>query len=117
MTLKEYCKTIDTTLLSYDDNNISKQCKNFLEGLLEKNVNKRLTFNQTINHPWIKGIQAKSQDVSSKFMDDPDKMVNELNKAKVADDYFEKYLENSISFSQEEINIRIIQKKRKRNSE
>jgi serine/threonine protein kinase len=119
MTLKEYCRNIDSTVLSYEGNKISKHCQNFVEGLLERNVNKRFSFNQAINHPWILGIKNKVDDIVSKFQNDPEKMICELNKARVDDEYFNQFVDDSIYIPDDSlINDKLsLNKKRKRNSE
>ena len=37
------------------DRNYSKYFQNFLSGLLEKNIKKRTSIQEALNHPWIKG--------------------------------------------------------------
>ena len=41
--------------------NISNEGINFVKGLLEKNVKKRLNVNQVIEHPWLKGFQISRE--------------------------------------------------------
>jgi len=119
MTLKEYCRNIDTKVVSFDGNNISKQCQNFVEGLLEKSIIKRSTFNQAMNHPWILGIKTKVDDIIGKFQNDPDKMVTELNKARVDDEYFKSFESDSIFVSDDSLRKEFVclNKKRSRNAE
>ena len=110
---------MDTTVISYEGNNISKQCKNFVEGLLEKSIMKRFTFNQAMNHPWILGIKKKVDDITGKFQNDPEKMITELNKAKVEDQHFCSFVNDSVFVTDD--NLRkdkiSLNKKRTRNSE
>jgi hypothetical protein len=119
MTLKEYCRNIDTKVISFEGNNISRQCQNFVEGLLEKSIMKRFAFNQAMHHPWILGIKSKVDDIIGKFQNDPDKMVIELNKARVDDEYFKSFITDSIFVSDDNLrkdNI-CLNKKRSRNAE
>ena len=41
--------------------NISNEGINFVKGLLEKNVKKRLNINQVIEHPWLKDFQISRE--------------------------------------------------------
>ena len=41
--------------------NISKEAKNLLAGLLNKNPDKRLTIDEILNHPWLKETGSKRQ--------------------------------------------------------
>jgi len=41
--------------------NISNEAIDFVKGLLEKNVNKRLNINQVIEHPWLKDFQISRE--------------------------------------------------------
>ena len=45
---------------------LSKEAKNLLDGLLNKNPKKRLTINEILNHPWLKDIENKKQNVKLK---------------------------------------------------
>jgi hypothetical protein len=119
MTIKEYSRNIDTTVLSYEGNKITKHCQNFVEGLLERNLNKRFSFTEAINHPWILGIKYKVDDIVAKFQNDPEKMISELNKAKVEDEYFKQFVYDSICITDDVLskNKISLNKKRKRNSE
>ena len=60
-----------------------------MSGLLEKNINKRLCFEQANSHPWIVLIKEKVYSITQKFENDPDKMLCELNKEIITDSYFE----------------------------
>lgn len=102
MTITEYSKVIDQTKLSYEGNDISTTCKEFLQGLLEKNYNKRMSFDQAMNHPWITLIRDKIDDVTSRFQSDPDKMIVELNKTHLTDDYFKDKHYVDLEYSRED---------------
>jgi serine/threonine protein kinase len=116
MSITEYCKILDSTTLSYEGNNISTQCKNFLEGLLEKNVNRRMSFNQTINHPWILGIREVVEDITSKFQNDPEKMIIELNKANIKPEVFNKFDNFDLNLKGSSSKDNLMKKKRSRTS-
>lgn len=119
MTLKEYCKNIDTTVLNYDGNRITKHCQNFIEGLLDKNINKRFSFNQAMNHPWILGVKCKVDEIIGKFQNDPEKMISELNKATVSDNYYNGFVIDKLNITDDSLSKDrlALNKKRKRNSE
>ena len=45
----------------YNSEKITDTCKIFLQGLLEKDINKRLSVEQVNNHKWYIGMQEKMQ--------------------------------------------------------
>jgi hypothetical protein len=113
MTITEYSRVIDNTVLSYDGNEISDSCKEFLEGVLDKKISSRFTFEQTISHPWVVNIRERVEDISLKYQTDPEKMILELNKERLSNGYFSKkeYFEMPVG----EDNC-LLNKKRKRAS-
>jgi hypothetical protein len=101
MSVTEYSKILEDSQLSFDGNNISAFCKNMLEGLLDKNINKRLSYDQAMYHTWIIGIKDKIEDICSKYQSDPEKMVSVLNNTTNKDtsnitNYFEIDVEKEI---------------------
>jgi hypothetical protein len=114
MTITEYSRVIDNTVLSWDGNDISDSCKEFLEGILDKKIANRFTFEQTVSHPWVVNIKERIDDISMKHQTDPEKMISELNKTRLSDEYFKKkdYFEMPLS----EEDSCLINKKRKRSS-
>jgi hypothetical protein len=103
---------IDNTVLSFEGNGISDSCKEFLEGVLDKKIANRFTFEQTMTHPWIVNIKDKVDEICLKYQSDPDKMIFELNKEKLTSEYFKKrdYFEVPVF---EDV---LLNKKRKRSS-
>jgi hypothetical protein len=89
MNVKEYGKILEETELSFEGHSITEQCKSFLRGLLEKNINKRFSFDQAANHPWIILIKEKVEEISINYSSDPDKMIHELNKYIVTNEFFD----------------------------
>jgi len=47
--------------------NISKEAKDLIKGLLCKNPNKRLTCEEVLNHPWLKDDEKKENDMCQLF--------------------------------------------------
>jgi len=121
MTITEYTKKMDETVLNYEGNKITTCCKSFLEGLLEKNINKRLSFEQAISHPWLVLIREKTEDYLTKYQSDPDKMIAEMNKCQLEDSFFagnKTYV--SLDISKEEAKVdpdNFMNKKRKRSKD
>jgi hypothetical protein len=89
MNVKEYSKKIEESVLNFNGHNITDKCKSFLSGLLEKNINKRFSLDQAINHPWLVLIKEKVDEISSNYSTDPDKMIHELNKEIVTNEFFD----------------------------
>jgi len=90
MNVKEYAKKLEESPLIFEGNNITNLCKQFLGGLLEKNISKRFSFEEAVNHSWIVLIKEKIEEITSNYQSDPEKMIHELNKCIINDDYFEK---------------------------
>jgi serine/threonine protein kinase len=113
MTITEYSRILDTTSLNFEGNNITKSCKNLLEGLLEKNVNKRFSYDHAINHPWIILIRDKIEDITNKFQNDAEKMISQLNNTIIKDEFFDNknYVEIDIEKEVLEYKINNIAKK------
>lgn len=116
MTVTEYSKILDQSSLDFNGNNISKQCKNFLQGILEKNVKYRFTFDQAANHPWIMIIKDKVEEIYSKYQSDPDKMISMMNLSTLGDSFFENKAHLDLNVFEEETqgNLLLMNKKRKR---
>lgn len=64
LTLKEkflnmnaYNKIQNEVLSFPEDKHFSYPFRNFLEGILEKDINKRLSIEEALNHPWVKGAE------------------------------------------------------------
>jgi serine/threonine protein kinase len=115
MSITEYSKVLEKTELTFDGNNLTTPCKDLLKGLLEKNINKRMSFEEVFYHPWTVLIQDKIDDIVSKYNGDPDKMIIELNKVTLKDEYFEN--KNYINLNTHEYidgDDSFINKKRKR---
>ena len=112
MNITDYIKIIDSTNLSFEGNEISSCCKDFLNGVLEKNIHKRFTLEQTKTHPWIVLIKEKIEYIVSRYQSDPDKMIDELNNEHVTDDYFNLKFYKQIEIINSDDNF--INKKRKR---
>lgn len=52
---------------------LSPLAKDFVEGLMNKNVNERLTVSQALKHPWLKHVaQDEPSDSESGTSDDSD---------------------------------------------
>lgn len=108
MNVKDYGKKLDEATLNFEGNNITNTCKSFLSGLLEKNINRRFSFEQAVNHPWVILLKDKVEDITSNYSSDPDKMILELNKCIVNDEFFEKNntyknLDNSCIYDHSEL--------------
>lgn len=88
MTVTEYSKVLDSATLNFEGNNITNCCKNLLKGILEKNVNKRFSFDHAMSHPWVVLIKEKVEDITSKYQNDSEKMICQLNNTVITDDYF-----------------------------
>jgi hypothetical protein len=80
MSVTDYSKTLEKADLTFEGNKISEACKDLLKGLLEKNINDRMSFDHVISHPWIVYTEAKAQEISEKYSSDPEKMIQEMNK-------------------------------------
>jgi len=107
MNVKDYAKKLEESQLTFEGNNITKQCKLFLSGLLEKNITRRISFEQAVNHPWIVQIKDKVNEITANYHSDPEKMIHELNKCIVTDEYFEQkdnYV-NLVHFQASPINV------------
>lgn len=85
MSVTDYSKILEKTELTFEGNKISDSCKDLLEGLLDKNINSRLSFDHTFSHPWIVYVQQKSEEISEKYITDPEKMIIEMNKVQTKD--------------------------------
>ena len=81
-----------------------------------------MSINEAINHPWIIKIKEKVNDIVSKFESDPDKMIIELNKARLDDSFFEgeKTITNATTTSEVDIDFfapqpeKLLERKRER---
>lgn len=116
MNISEYSRSLDSTMLSFEGNNITSPCKQFVQGLLEKNINKRLSYDHAANHPWLILISEKVEEITSKFKSDPEKMISELNKSKLTDDFFKQKNYVDMEYSKEicSDDNSVLNKKRKR---
>lgn len=122
MNITEYNKKLVSIEPSYEGNTITKCCQDFLSKCLSKKIKKRMSINEAINHPWILKIKNKVNDIVSKFDNDPEKMIIELNKTKIDDSFFEqeKTITNATTTSEIDIEFfeqqseRMLEKKRDR---
>lgn len=115
MTVTEYSKVIEKATLTFEGNEISSACKSFLSGILERNINIRMSFEQATNHPWFLLIKEKVEEVFEKFQDDSEKMVAEFNKLKITDDLFKNKFIIDLEISKGR-NENLSKKKRKRST-
>lgn len=122
MNITEYNKKLISIEPSYEGNTITKCCQDFLSRCLSKKIKKRMSINEAINHPWIIKIKEKVNDIVSKFESDPDKMIIELNKARLDDSFFEseKTITNATTTSEVDIDFfepqpeKLLERKRER---
>jgi len=83
MEFEDYSKTLKITNPSFvgqKGQTISNLCRNLLEGMLEKDINKRLTLEQISNHQWSTTMNFLIEDIKEKFPNNPEKIISELNK-------------------------------------
>jgi hypothetical protein len=111
MNISEYVKSIESTTLSFEGNDISTLCKEFLNGVLDKNIHKRFTLDEVSSHPWLVIVKEKVEEIVSRYQYDADKMIDELNKAHLTDDYFKGKNYTSIDLR---LDDKFINKKRNR---
>lgn len=102
MTCTEYSKILHLTSLSFEGNNISDCCRDFLKGLLEKKYTDRFSFERTLTHPWLVLIKKKVEDIVEKFQNDSEKMISILNSTKVTNDFFNNKNYQEIQLAKEE---------------
>lgn len=88
MSVTDYSKILEKSELTFEGNKISDCCKDLLKGLLEKNINERMSFDHVINHPWICYVETKAQEIADKYVTDPEKMIQEMNKVLISEDVF-----------------------------
>ncbi len=98
MSCSEYSKIMNVTTPSFEGNKVTQCCRSFLEGLLEKDFEKRLSYDRAMSHPWIVLIKKKIDDVVEKFGYDPDKMIHMLNTTLLEDDYFDSKKNSYVKF-------------------
>lgn len=63
--------------------NISQQGKSLLKGMLDKNINTRLSLEQVLNHPFLSICKTTIEEIKENFSNDPEKIIVELNKVDV----------------------------------
>ena len=118
MSATEYSKTMESSIINFEGNKITDCCKDFLQGLLEKNFDKRLSFDNVFHHPWLVLIKDKIDEIVSKYSSDPDKMISMLNNTTLSNEYFQnkKYIEIDLSNQEEDSssNEKMMKRKRKR---
>lgn len=105
MNITEYNKKLVSTEPSYEGNTITKCCQDFLSKCLSKKIKKRMSINEAINHTWVLKIKSKVNDIVSKFDNDPEKMIIELNKTKIDDSFFEQEKTTTNATTTSEIDI------------
>ena len=89
MSVTDYSKCLDKTELTFEGNKISECCRDLLKGLLEKNINERMSFDHVYSHPWIVYTEQKSQEILDKYSTDPEKMIHEMNKVFIKEEDFQ----------------------------
>jgi len=87
----------------YDGVILTNCCKDFLSGLLEKNINKRFSYEQAVNHKWVLGMRDKLTTITDIFECEGEKLVAELNKENIDDSYFENYHSYEVNYDEKEI--------------
>ena len=120
MNAAEYSRQLYKEEPSYKGNEITKCCKDFLQGLLAKKIKKRLSIVEAINHNWILKIKDIVYNVQEKYKSDPEKMILIMNNYKLDDSVFEND-KNSVTttntsenFDDNNLNDKILSKKRYR---
>jgi len=129
LSCNEYTEILEKNELALNVENIklTENCKNFLKGLLEKDIDKRFSYEQAINHPWVLGMKEKLSKLTEVFDHDGEKLISELNKEDLDDDFFSKYKSYEITYDEKtqddsinnakfsvETLEKFVQKKRKR---
>ena len=122
MNAAEYSRQLCKEEPSYKGNEITKCCKDFLQGLLAKKIKKRLSIVEAINHNWILKIKDIVLNIQEKYKSDPEKMILIMNNYKLDDSVFEND-KNSVTttntsenFDDNNLYDKVLSKKRYRNS-
>jgi hypothetical protein len=102
MTCTEYSKMLQISTLNFEGNNLTDSCRDFLQGILEKNFTKRFSFDRTMNHPWLVIIRKKIDDICEKYHHDSEKMISILKNTKVTNEDFNSQDYREIIVSREE---------------
>ena len=89
MNAAEYSRQLYKEEPSYKGNEITKCCKDFLQGLLAKKIKKRFSIVDAINHNWILKIKEIVSNIQEKYRSDPEKMILIMNNYKLDDSVFE----------------------------
>ena len=124
MSAGEYSNQLRKEEPSYKGNEITKCCKDFLQGLLAKKIKKRLSIVEAINHNWILKIKDIVYNVQEKYKSDPEKMILIMNNYKLDDSVFENdknsvgYVTTNTSENFDDNNLydKVLSKKRYRNA-
>ena len=120
MSATEYSKMMESSTINFEGNTLTDCCKDFLQGLLEKNFDKRLSFDNIFHHPWLVLIKDKIDEIVSKYSSDPDKMISMLNNTTLTNEYFQNknYIEIDLTKQEEESSAteKMMKKKRKRST-
>lgn len=114
MTFDDYSKCIKKNNPAFygEGTKISKVCRNLLEGMLNKNLEKRIGLHEIESHPWIIKMRRVVSEIQETFQTDPEKMILELNKKHLKEeDFNDLYLKIEIDNSDKMLN-----KKRKKNN-
>ena len=122
MNAAEYSRQLKKEEPSYKGNEITKCCKDFLQGLLAKKIKKRFSIVKAINHNWILKIKEIVSNIQEKYRSDPEKMILIMNNYKLDDSVFEND-KNSVTttntsenFDDNNLYDKVLSKKRYRNS-
>ena len=122
MNAAEYSRQLYKEEPSYKGNELTKCCKDFLQGLLAKKIKKRLSIVEAINHNWILKIKDIVLNIQEKYKSDPEKMILIMNNYKLDDSVFEND-KNSVTttntsenFDDNNLYDKVLSKKRYRNS-
>ncbi len=98
LSCNDYTQILETTEANCANENITETCKEFLKGLLEKDINKRLSYDQIVNHRWILGMKQKLESLYGALESDSEKMISEFNKEVMEDFYFEKFKSFEVNY-------------------
>jgi serine/threonine protein kinase len=82
-------KTVNPTYIGLKGQKISESCINLLEGMLNKNINKRFTLEQISNHEWCRKMAIVNDEIKETYQGNPDKIILELNKVEIKNINFE----------------------------
>ena len=84
--------------MSLKNQKISDSCINLLEGMLNKNINKRFTLEQISNHEWCRKMTIINDEIKEMYQGNPDKIILELNKVDIKNINFEELSTINSSF-------------------